>query len=75
MTPEPQIPPKKPYAEPQLLVYGDIREITQAVGGMGNSDNGQGPMNKKPGVTRTSRADVRAAHAAERSKRPSAADF
>ena len=36
--------PKKNYASPQLVVYGHIREITQAVGASGASD----------GVTKTS---------------------
>ena len=29
MTPETQNTPKKPYAPPQLRVYGDIKELTQ----------------------------------------------
>jgi hypothetical protein len=38
---------KKPYARPQVLVYGTIREITQALANMSsNSDGGVG-SNKK----------------------------
>lgn len=37
---------KKIYQSPQLVSYGAIREITQAVGNMGNSDNGSQPMHK-----------------------------
>ncbi|MDP6609260.1 MAG: lasso peptide [Vicinamibacterales bacterium] len=33
-------PAKKPYTKPQLTTYGDILEITQAVGYMGVSDGG-----------------------------------
>jgi hypothetical protein len=32
MTPETQSAEKKPYAEPQLRVYGDVREMTQTGG-------------------------------------------
>jgi hypothetical protein len=36
MAPEPQV--KKPYAEPQLREYGDIRQLTQATSnGTGDS--------------------------------------
>jgi hypothetical protein len=43
MTPETQNPPKKPYAVPQLLVYGNIREITKHSDQSTNNDNpGQG---------------------------------
>ncbi|MDH3734017.1 MAG: lasso peptide [Gemmatimonadota bacterium] len=31
---------KKPYRTPRLTVYGDIREITQAVGKRGQKDGG-----------------------------------
>jgi hypothetical protein len=30
---------KKPYATPQLVVYGDLREITQAGTGTGTIDS------------------------------------
>jgi hypothetical protein len=33
---------KKPYETPQLVVYGDIREITNAAGRMGTPDGGHG---------------------------------
>jgi hypothetical protein len=41
MTPETPRIEKRPYAEPQLRVYGDIREITQNTfnTGMGDSFN------------------------------------
>ncbi len=32
--------PKKAYRQPQLSVYGDLHELTQAVGAMGMSDGG-----------------------------------
>lgn len=36
-------PSKKPYAEPKLVQYGNIREITKAVGGVvGKNDGGSG---------------------------------
>lgn len=36
--------PRKTYAEPKLLHYGNIREITRASGGtMGMNDGGGGP--------------------------------
>ena len=35
---EPQ--PKKPFVEPHLVVYGDIQEITQAIGKVGSPDTG-----------------------------------
>ncbi len=31
---------KKTYHRPQLLIYGDIREITQMIGPMSAPDNG-----------------------------------
>jgi hypothetical protein len=35
---------KKPYTEPKLVQYGNIREITRASGGtMGKNDGGGGP--------------------------------
>ena len=33
---------KKPYKTPQVLDYGNIHEITQAVGNMNNGDGGAG---------------------------------
>lgn len=36
-------PEKKKYHPPQLSVYGDIRELTQAIGGTtGKNDGGAG---------------------------------
>lgn len=35
-------PQKKIYHPPQLSVYGDIRELTQAVGLSGKNDGGGG---------------------------------
>jgi len=29
---------RKPYMKPQVQVYGDVREITQSVGNVGNND-------------------------------------
>jgi len=31
--------PKKPYEQPQLRVYGNLRDITEGVGVAGVSDN------------------------------------
>lgn len=49
MTSDPSIktnhsePSKKPYTEPKLVQYGNIREITKAVGGVvGKNDGGSG---------------------------------
>ena len=33
---------KKPYHKPEVIVYGNIREITRNVGSKGNSDNAGG---------------------------------
>jgi hypothetical protein len=32
-------PPKKPYHRPHLLVYGDVRTVTQALGLKAQFDN------------------------------------
>lgn len=37
---------KKTYSTPKLVVYGDVREITQAVGNMGSADGGAGGTSK-----------------------------
>lgn len=37
---EPQI--KKPYHKPEVIVYGNIREITRNAGPKGNLDGGGG---------------------------------
>jgi hypothetical protein len=49
MTAETQNPPRKPYAAPQLLIYGDIREITKH-SGMGSGDGGMGKDNNATGT-------------------------
>jgi hypothetical protein len=50
MNPQRQTGPdaqKKPYSEPQLRVYGDIRRITQTSNVGANSDHkGQGSSNR-----------------------------
>ena len=33
---------KKPYHKPEVIVYGNIKEITRNVGPKGNPDNGGG---------------------------------
>jgi hypothetical protein len=37
---------KKPYKTPELTIYGDLRQVTQTVGNMNNSDGGASPMHK-----------------------------
>lgn len=34
--------PKKPYHKPEVIVYGNIREITRNTGSKGDLDNGGG---------------------------------
>jgi hypothetical protein len=34
--------PRKPYHKPEVIVYGNIREITRNVGPKGNLDGGGG---------------------------------
>jgi hypothetical protein len=34
---------KKSYHKPEVLIYGNIREITKNIGPMGNTDGGGGP--------------------------------
>lgn len=41
-SPDQQAETKKPYRKPELLVYGNIREITRNVGPKGADDNGGG---------------------------------
>jgi hypothetical protein len=38
--------PKKPFREPELVVYGDIRSITQATTLVGMNDGGMAAMTK-----------------------------
>jgi hypothetical protein len=33
-------PTKEPYERPELVVYGDVHELTQAVGNSGGPDGG-----------------------------------
>lgn len=33
-------PPKKPFTDPTLVVYGDIQSVTLSVGGIGALDSG-----------------------------------
>ena len=41
--------PAKPYHTPQLITYGDVREITRANGGTtGKNDGGAGPDKTSP---------------------------
>jgi hypothetical protein len=35
-------PNKKKYVHPKIFVYGNLNELTRAVGGKGNSDGGAG---------------------------------
>ena len=43
MEPQNLNPDKKNYHPPQLIVYGDIRELTQVLGGtVGKNDGGGG---------------------------------
>jgi hypothetical protein len=38
--PSERVPPKKPYTPPRLIAYGDIAQLTAAVGFMGSVDGG-----------------------------------
>jgi len=43
--PEPAVPAqenKKPYHKPEVIVYGNIREVTRNTGSKGNLDGGGG---------------------------------
>ena len=37
-TPNSETPKKKPYNKPRLLLYGDIRAVTQSVSTTGSND-------------------------------------
>jgi hypothetical protein len=39
---QPRHPDKKPYHKPEVIVYGNIREITRNIGPKGNLDNAGG---------------------------------
>ena len=41
--------PKRAYIPPRLLVYGDLTEMTQAMGQSGSKDGGMG-MTQKTGL-------------------------
>jgi hypothetical protein len=40
---------KKPYQPPKLLVYGDLAEMTKAVGTKGKLDGGGRPRMRRTG--------------------------
>ena len=40
-------PSKKAYQQPELQVYGDLKEITQSVGNMGTAPDGGSPPTHK----------------------------
>ena len=42
VTDQPRHPDKKSYHRPEVIVYGNIREITRNTGPKGNPDNGGG---------------------------------
>ncbi len=42
-------PAKKPYESPKLLVYGDLTEMTKALGRVGNPDGGTNPLKRRTG--------------------------
>ena len=44
----PSVQTKKPYAEPQLVSYGDIRQVTQAI------PFGSGAVDASGGIFKTS---------------------
>ena len=38
--------PRKPYMKPELQIFGDLREITRAVGNKGMDDGGMAGVDK-----------------------------
>lgn len=40
---------KKPYQSPKLLVYGDLTEMTKAVGRSAKIDGGHNPNKRRTG--------------------------
>jgi hypothetical protein len=48
MKPLATLPPKKPYSIPKLFVYGDLTEMTKAMGPVGRKDGG-GAFKSKTG--------------------------
>ena len=41
--PSPETPPRKTYQKPELQVYGDLVQITQAVSGTKTNDGSSNP--------------------------------
>jgi hypothetical protein len=41
---------KKPYESPKLLVYGDLREMTKAIGRKGQPDGGTHILKRRTGA-------------------------
>jgi len=41
---------RKPYQPPKLLVYGNLREMTQSVGTKGGPDGGPNPRKRRTGL-------------------------
>ena len=42
----PPVASKKAYRNPEFVIYGDVRHMTQTVGGKGVLDGGGGATNK-----------------------------
>ena len=40
---------KKPYQSPKLLVYGDLKDMTKALGTKGNVDGGHAARKNRTG--------------------------
>jgi hypothetical protein len=40
---------KKAYESPKLLVYGDLTEMTKALGRVGKNDSGTNPLKRRTG--------------------------
>jgi hypothetical protein len=41
---------RKAYRRPELIVYGNLREITKEAGPVGDKDNGKADMKNKTGI-------------------------
>ncbi len=50
MRPEPPKLPKKQYRKPQLVVYGDLTEMTRSAGSMMSQLDGATKGNRKTGT-------------------------
>jgi hypothetical protein len=46
MKPAMETSKKKPYSTPELVVYGNLQQITNAVGNMGAKDGGFGKISR-----------------------------